>query len=108
LARMMDVRAFALSLPETTESPHFERTSFRVAGKVFATALPEGRRLNVFVDEHEVHALVGEDPAVFAELWWGKRLCGVTLNLAAADEEVVREVLESAWRRKAPRRLLRV
>ena len=35
-----DVRSFALSLPETTEAPHHERTSFRVRGKIFATALP--------------------------------------------------------------------
>ena len=65
------VRSYALSLPETTEAPHFERTSFRVAGKIFATALPDGTQLNVFVDEGEVHALVAEDPTVFKELWWG-------------------------------------
>src|SRR5436189_286144 len=97
----------ALSIPETSEGPHFERTSFRVAGKVFATALPEGTRLNVFVDEGEVHALVAENPAVFEELWWGKKLCGVSIDLSQAEEADVREVLESAWRRKAPKRLLK-
>jgi hypothetical protein len=98
------VRFYALSLPETTETPHFERTSFRVAGKIFATALPEGTHLNVFVDEPAVHALVAENPTVFEELWWGKRLCGVRVDLTLADEDGVREVLESAWRRKAPKR----
>lgn len=31
------VRGFTLSLPETTEEPHFEKTSFRVKRKIFAT-----------------------------------------------------------------------
>jgi hypothetical protein len=31
------LRNLALSFPETTEEPHFERTSFRVRNKIFAT-----------------------------------------------------------------------
>jgi len=30
-------RKMALSLPETTEEPHFDKTSFRVKKKIFAT-----------------------------------------------------------------------
>jgi len=30
-------RSFALSLPEASEPPHVERTSFRVGKKIFAT-----------------------------------------------------------------------
>lgn len=29
--------ALALSFPETSEAPHFDKTSFRVRGKIFAT-----------------------------------------------------------------------
>ena len=36
----------------------------------------------------------------------GKQLCGVTIDLTGADEAVVREVVESAWRRKAPKQLV--
>ena len=32
------VRAFALSLPEITDAPHFERTSFPVSRKIFVYA----------------------------------------------------------------------
>jgi hypothetical protein len=42
-------RRFALSLPETTEAPHFHYASFRVQGKIFATAPPDGEHLHVFV-----------------------------------------------------------
>jgi hypothetical protein len=37
------VRRLALSLPETTEEPHHDMTSFRVGGKIFATVTPRGR-----------------------------------------------------------------
>ena len=30
-------RELSLSFPETTEAPHFEKTSFRVKDKIFAT-----------------------------------------------------------------------
>ena len=100
-----EVRRFALSLPEATEQPHFDYTSFRV-GKIFATAPPDGEHLHVFVDESDTKALVEEDPGTYSELWWGKRLLGVRVRLATAQPEVVHELLEDAWRRKAPKRLI--
>lgn len=32
-----DFRALALSFPEANEQPHFEKTSFRIGKKIFAT-----------------------------------------------------------------------
>jgi len=104
--KLSEARRFALSLPEATEEPHFEKSSFRVRGKIFATVPEGGRHLNVFVDEHEVRASVAEAPQVFEELWWGKKLSGVRVTLAGADTGRVRELLEEAWRRKAPKRLV--
>jgi hypothetical protein len=100
------VRLLALALPEVTEEPHFEMTSWRVNKRVIATAPPEGGRLHVFVDEDEVRASVADDPATFEELWWGKRLSGVAVNLAGADSERVKALLTEAWLRKAPKRLV--
>jgi hypothetical protein len=99
------VRQLALALPQVTEEPHFEMTSWRVHKRLFATAPPDGDRLHVFVDEDEVRASVAEDPAAFEELWWGKRLSGLRVNLAAADPARVEELLTEAWLRKAPKRL---
>ena len=101
-----DARAFALSLPGVSEEPHFERTSFRVRGKIFATASSEGGPLHVFVDEHAVGVAVGMDPQAFEELHWGKKLAGVAVDLARADPEVVRDLLEESWRRRAAKRLI--
>lgn len=102
-----EARAVALSFPGTTEEPHFERTSFRVRGKIFATASTQGGPLHVFVDEHAVGVAVGMDPRAFEELHWGKKLAGVAVHLDRADREIVRDLLEESWRRRAPKRQVR-
>ena len=104
--RLERARRFCLSLPETSEEPHFDMSSFRVRRKIFATVPPDDAHLHVFVDEGEARAAVAESPTAFEELWWGKQLRGVRVNLAAADANRVSELLEEAWRKKAPRRLV--
>jgi hypothetical protein len=99
-------RRLALALPGAAEEPHFDMASFRVRGKIFATVPPGGDLLHVFVDEAEVHACVAENPAAFEPLRWGQRIRGLRVRLAALPAGRVAELLEEAWRRKAPRRLL--
>jgi hypothetical protein len=101
-----DVRRLALSLPEVTEAPHHDMTSFRVGGKLFATMPPEGDRVHIFVGEDEVAASCAEHPGTVEELWWGKKLSGCRVHLAKAKTAVVRELLTEAWHRKAPKKLL--
>ncbi len=103
--KLQAVRKFALSLPETAEEPHFDMSSFRVRGKLFCTVPPDGKHLHVFVEEHAARAAVAHDPAAFEELFWGKRFAGVRIKLEVADAALVRDLLEEAWRRKAPKRL---
>ena len=99
------VRRRALLLPEATEQPHFDMTSFRVRGKIFATVPPGNQVVHIFVDESEVRACVTSNPRAFEELWWGKKLSGVRVKLGVAKETEVAELLEDSWRRKAPKRL---
>jgi len=99
-------RQHALALPGATEQPHHDMSSFRVAGKIFATVTPDETRLHVFVDEPESSATVAEDPAAFEPLHWGKSLRGVRVLLAGAPPERVRELLTESWLRKAPKSLI--
>jgi len=99
-------RRYALSLPEVTEEPHHEMSSFRVRGKIFVTVPPDEAHLHVFVGEPEIEASVAEDPAAFEPLRWGQRIRGVRVNLASAPAVRVQELIEESWRRKAPKRLL--
>jgi YjbR len=104
--RPSTVRRVALSLPGSAEAPHHDMTSFRVAGKIFATMPPSGGRLHVFLGGDEVGVYCAEFPAAVEELWWGRRLSGCRVLLARADAALVRELLAESWRRRAPRRLV--
>ena len=100
------LRQLALGLPEATEEPHFDLASFRVRGRIFATVPPEGRSVRIMVDEETTRTMVATDPGTYSELWWGKRLSGVEARLRTARVGDVRQLLEEAWYRKAPRSLL--
>ena len=99
------VRALALALPETTEEPHHDMTSFRVGGKIFATVTADAARVHIFIGSDEVAAYCAEYPGLVEELWWGKRLSGCRMVLKSADRALVRELLTEAWRRRAPDKL---
>jgi hypothetical protein len=98
-------RQFALSLPEATEEPHFDYTSFRIGGKIFATAPPGGEYLHIFVGDAEREAVLDREPDFLEGLHWGKRIVGLRVLLAAAKPKVVHTLLDNAWSRKAPKRL---
>jgi hypothetical protein len=105
--RISTARHFALSVPETTEEPHFELSSFRVGGKVYAT-VPDNRHLHLFVGVEEARALLHENPTTFEPIGRGKRINPewVLVNLVSADATQTRELLVEAWRAKAPKRVL--
>jgi hypothetical protein len=98
-------RQLALALPEAVEQDHHGRPSFRVAGKIFATQWDEDH-MNVLLDEGGILTAVHDQPETCEEVWWGKRLAAVRVDLRRADEEKLATLLAEAWEEKAPRRLL--
>ena len=102
---LQQARKYALSLPDTTEEPHFEYTSFRVRGKIFATAPPGGAYLHVFVAEEQRAPLIASKPEAFESLHWGSKVVGIRVTLAKANASTVHRLLLQGWIRKAPRRL---
>jgi hypothetical protein len=61
--------------------------------------------MNVMVDEPGILTAVQAHPDVCAEVWWGKRLAAVRVNLPGADADLLSDLLRDAWERKAPARL---
>lgn len=101
-----EARQYALSLPETNEEPHFKFSSFRIRGKIFATVPPEQDYLHVFVDEQRRESATAMYPEFIEKLWWGEKVVGVRVSLPHADSAEVKDLLLSAWRRKAPKKLV--
>jgi hypothetical protein len=101
---LSEARRLALSFAEVTEEDHHGIPSFRVRGKIFAT-MPDDDHVRLMFDPDLARMLVRADPDACEELWWGKRLSGVTVRLATTDYRRFGELLEDAWRRKAPQRL---
>jgi hypothetical protein len=101
------VRRHALSLPEATEQPHFDYTSFRVRGKIFVTAPPDGQHLHVFVDEEQRELALAVHSTCVEKLWWGGKVAGLRVDLSKADAKVVNELVRQAWAHKAPKKLAR-
>jgi hypothetical protein len=99
-----EAREIALALPEATEADHWGNPSYRIYGRIFAT-VPDPQHLNVMIQPLGVDAAVNEDPAACSELLWGKEVRGVRVDLQRASKELVGDLLEAAWRWKAPRRL---
>ena len=98
-------RQLALSLPEATAEPHSDWTSFKVRGKRFASAPPDGLHMHVFVDPHEAHARADQDPEAFAVIHHGPLVLGVRVTLAKVRAAELEELLTMSWKRKAPKGL---
>lgn len=102
-----EVREYALSLPEASEEPHFKYSSFRVRSKIFATVPPDEEFIHVFVDEQRRELAIAMFPDAYEKLWWGKKVTGIKVALAKADASDVKDLLYSAWKQKAPKRLIK-
>ena len=97
------VRDFALSLPDSTEEPHFHFTSFRINGKIFATMPPSNELLHVFVSEEMRELAVASHPELCEALHWGKRVVGLKVDLANAEQALIEKLLRDAYENKSAR-----
>jgi hypothetical protein len=104
-----DFRRIALSMPQASESAHMNHPDFRVDGKIFATlGYPDRDHGMVILPPEEQRRLVESAPAIFAPAKgaWGLR--GSTcVRLEATGAVTLRRVMEIAWRKRAPKRLIK-
>jgi hypothetical protein len=96
----------ALSLPEAHAAPHFERTSYRVGTKIFATVTADGKEAMVRVAPPErVHDLLSAFPDVFfGYKGWTERNGSLGVRLAKVDAGLMRELVIESWKHVAPKR----
>ncbi|WP_018239146.1 MmcQ/YjbR family DNA-binding protein [Ensifer sp. BR816] len=102
-----EIEKLALSLPGTQENAHFGTRDFRVGKRIFMT-LPEAGRAVFKLTPDQQRMLLETEPAVCAAVpgGWGAR-GWTSLYFVDADEELIRQSLETAWRNAAPKSLVR-
>jgi hypothetical protein len=102
--KMSTVRDFAMSLPDVSEAPHHNFGSFRVSGKIFVTIPPGDELIHIFVPDAVRDEALVLHPDFAENLWWGSKIVGIRVQLAAADASAVKRWVREAWTHKAPKR----
>ena len=101
-------RKIALSLPGTTEPLHFDKPSFRVKNKIFATIHTRDKRVMVKLTLVEQSVFTDIDRTIIYPVpgGWGRQ--GATfVELSKVKKEILKEALEAAWRNTAPKPLIK-
>jgi predicted DNA-binding protein (MmcQ/YjbR family) len=99
-------RQLALALPETTEQPHFDKTSFRVEKKIFATLNAPQKRATLKLSLKDQDLFTIYDPTIIYPVpnKWGKQ--GWTqIDLKRVPEEMLADALAAAYCEVAPPKL---
>ncbi len=106
MVSIINFRKAALSYPETSEAPHFEKTSFRVKNKIFATFDPVNKIASLKLSEADQYVFSAAAPAVIYAVpnKWGKQ--GWTIvELQKIKMDIFKEVLQRAYCEVAPVKL---
>jgi hypothetical protein len=98
---LAQIRKHALALPGVIEKPHFDRTSFRVKGKIFVTARSTESHIHVFVPESDREPALAMHPDYVSKLLWGGKVVGLRVELPKANPGVVKALMERAWQVRA-------
>jgi len=99
-------RKLALSFPEVTEEPHFEKTSFRVKKKIFATYDAQKKRACIKLSEIDQHVFstAGKATIFPVDNKWGKQ--GWTLiEMNHVSKDLFLDALTTAYCEVAPKKL---
>jgi predicted DNA-binding protein (MmcQ/YjbR family) len=99
-------RKLALSFPEATEELHFEKTSFRVKKKIFATYDDIKKRACIKLSEIDQDVFSSADRTIIFPIdnKWGKQ--GWTLiEMSKVKKELFIDALTTAYCEVAPKKL---
>jgi hypothetical protein len=101
-----DVRRIALGLPETEEILTWETDiTFRVRTKIFAIGGEGADRVSIKQSPEVQAELIDLDPETFQSSAYVGRFGWVTVDLGRVDPVQLDQLLRTAWRRTAPKRL---
>jgi len=99
-------RKLALSFPEATEEPHFEKTSFRVKKKIFATYDEIKKRASIKLSESDQDVFSCTDKTIIfpVDNKWGKQGWAI-IEMTKVKKQLFIEALTTAYCEVAPKKL---
>lgn len=100
------IRQLALAFEEVTEEPHFEKISFRIKKKIFATLDEKNKRLCVKLSEIDQSVFSAYDKTIIYPIpnTWGKQ--GWTfIELKKVKKGMLKDALTQAYCEVAPKKL---
>ena len=100
-ATIVIVRKLALALPGVDEGVCYGTPAFYVRRRMVSRLRDDLETLVVAYPKAEREALIDRRPDVFSVTDHYRNYDNVLLNLLAVDEELLRGILEGAWRLKA-------
>ena len=101
-----DVRAWAMSLPRTSELLIYDHVKFRVGKIVYASVSPDETTMGVGFPREERAALVAAEPEKFTlPRLSDQRFHWVHVRMAAIGVAEMRELITDAWRMVVPKRV---
>ncbi len=106
MIRFSTLRKTALSLPEVTEEPHFEKTSFRIKQKIFASYDKQQHRACIKLSEIDQSVFSAYDNRIIFPVpnKWGKQ--GWTfIDMKHVPKAMLEDALKTAYCEVAPQKL---
>jgi hypothetical protein len=104
-----ELRALCMSLPGTHEketwgdAEHAGDVTFRVREKIYVMTGPQGGSASIRTTIDQQAELMDTFPGVFRAAPYVGRFGWVVVDLDAVDPELLRGIVEGAWRRTAPK-----
>jgi hypothetical protein len=99
-----EIRALASSLPRSYEVFVRGRVKFRIGQIVYLSLAPDGSTMGCGFPKEFRQAAVDTEPEKFAlPSETDMRFNWIHVNLAAIDEEEMRDLVEDAWARAVPK-----
>ena len=108
-----ELRAFCLALPGTHEketwgdAEHAGDVTFRVKDRIYVMTGPNGGGASIRTTIDQQAELLDTFPGVFRSAPYVGRFGWVVAELDRVDDELLRGIIEGAWRRTAPKAVVK-
>lgn len=102
-----DVRAIALELPGVEEGTSYGTAALKVKGKLFVRLKEDGETIVLRTDELERSYLIHSHPKIFYITDHYRDYPWVLVRLKTVRRPMLKDLIEGAWQRAAPKSFLK-